>query len=353
LREILNDASLAAAGISLPAASPVSLNSVSYLPQGVPIIADRSLVANRDNQGFGIFAEGRFFPIDSAIAASTNFGAWFQGAGSSLGSGAITRLTVGTTITSVVADKSGKQFTITPTGKLEIVDPNNLVANPPVIPTSILNSIPVATGGATAPAPTEPAPAPAPVAQLSYTVVAGDTLWAISRRFGTTVSRLEQLNNIRPGAFIRIGQVLTIEGTAPAAAPAPVEPAPAPVAPAPAPEPASQPTYTVVAGDTLWAIARRFGTTVSRLEQLNNLRPGAILRIRQVLIIEGSAAAPSAAPAAPAPAPVATANSYTVVAGDTLWAISRRFGTTVSRLEQLNNLRPGAIIRIGQVLRLS
>jgi LysM repeat protein len=360
LREILNDASLTAAGISLPAASPVSLNSVSYLAQGVPVIADRSLVANRDNQSVGIFAEGRYFPIDPAIAGSTNFAAWFQGAGSSLGAGAIARLTVGPTITAVVADESGKQFTIAPTGKLEIVDPNNLVANAPVIPASILNSIPTATGDtvapAPAPAPAEPAPAPvvpdpAPVAQLTYTVVAGDTLWAISRRFGTTVSRLEQLNNIRPGAFIRIGQVLTVEGSAAPVAPAPV--APAPVAPAPAPEPASQPTYTVVAGDTLWAIARRFGTTVSRLEQLNNLRPGAILRIRQVLIIEGSAAAPSAAPAAPAPGPVATANSYRVVAGDTLWAISRRFGTTVSRLEQLNNLRPGAIIRIGQVLRLS
>jgi len=69
----------------------------------------------------------------------------------------------------------------------------------------------------------------------------------------------------------------------PVAAPAP-QPAPSPKAevkrdPTPQPKPAPKPapstagkTHTVVAGDTLWSIAKRYNTTVSAIQQLNNMR---------------------------------------------------------------------------------
>lgn len=44
-----------------------------------------------------------------------------------------------------------------------------------------------------------------------YIVKTGDTLWAISRRFNTTVEVLVALNDIDNPDYIRVGQRLRIE----------------------------------------------------------------------------------------------------------------------------------------------
>lgn len=62
------------------------------------------------------------------------------------------------------------------------------------------------------------------------------------------------------------------------------------------------------------------------------------------------------APAATAqadPAPPAAAQTVLVQAGDTLWGLARRNGTTVAELQRLNNLGTSTLIRIGQTLILS
>ncbi|MEV0129326.1 LysM peptidoglycan-binding domain-containing C40 family peptidase [Dactylosporangium sp. NPDC050688] len=62
------------------------------------------------------------------------------------------------------------------------------------------------------------------------------------------------------------------------------------------------------------------------------------------------------APAATAranPAPPAAAQTVLVQAGDTLWGLARRNGTTVAELQRLNNLGASTLIRIGQTLILS
>ena len=59
--------------------------------------------------------------------------------------------------------------------------------------------------------PTEVKPSPV---YPTYTVVKGDTLTAIAKRFGTTVPKLKALNNIENANLIRVGQVLKLpEGT--------------------------------------------------------------------------------------------------------------------------------------------
>ena len=50
------------------------------------------------------------------------------------------------------------------------------------------------------------------MAQQTYTVVKGDTLWAIARKYGTTVSKLAELNNLDNPNYIVVGQVLVISG---------------------------------------------------------------------------------------------------------------------------------------------
>lgn len=45
---------------------------------------------------------------------------------------------------------------------------------------------------------------------FKYTVVAGDSLWSISRRYGVTVQDICDLNNIKENAILKIGKVLYI-----------------------------------------------------------------------------------------------------------------------------------------------
>ncbi|MCQ4950827.1 LysM peptidoglycan-binding domain-containing protein, partial [Bittarella massiliensis (ex Durand et al. 2017)] len=72
-------------------------------------------------------------------------------------------------------------------------------------------------------------------------------------------------------------------------------------------------TYTVQRGDTLWAIARRFGTTVSAIASENGIQnpsriyPGQVLRVGAAS--SGTAVDRSSVSAA----------TYTVRRGDTLW----------------------------------
>ncbi|MEM6911097.1 MAG: LysM peptidoglycan-binding domain-containing protein [Verrucomicrobiota bacterium] len=55
-----------------------------------------------------------------------------------------------------------------------------------------------------------PAPKPKPKPSFAYhTVKSGDTLWAISRKYGTSVSRIQSANSIS-GSIIRPGQRLKI-----------------------------------------------------------------------------------------------------------------------------------------------
>jgi membrane-bound lytic murein transglycosylase D len=111
----------------------------------------------------------------------------------------------------------------------------------------------------------------------TYVVQRNDTLWQIARSFGVSLDRLCADNNLSPRQTIRPGQRLKVPGGASTAATPPPQSARA----------AS--VYTVRRGDTLFDIARRFGTTVALLQRANGLRgsrinPGDVLQIpgRQV-----------------------------------------------------------------------
>ncbi len=104
----------------------------------------------------------------------------------------------------------------------------------------------------------------------------------------------------------------------------------------PVPEPGTDTvTYTVRSGDSLWLIAQRYGTTVNAIRQANGLTSDA-LRIGQVLKI---------------PVSQGPYVEYTVRSGDTLWLLSRRYGTTVEAIRQANGLTSN-VLQIGQVLRI-
>jgi putative chitinase len=114
------------------------------------------------------------------------------------------------------------------------------------------------------------APAPAAAAPVAhpgtYVVAAGDTLWDVAIAHGTTIAALVQANRIADPSFIRIGQSLLIPGTA-SSAPAVAPPAPKPAPPAPV----ATTVHVVVAGDTLSAIASRYGVTITAIASANQL----------------------------------------------------------------------------------
>ncbi|WP_288434236.1 C40 family peptidase [uncultured Deinococcus sp.] len=91
-------------------------------------------------------------------------------------------------------------------------------------------------------------------------------------------------------------------------------------------------TVTVQPGDTAYSISRRAGLSVDAFLALNGL-PGPALRVGQVLILRETP-------------------PHTVQAGETLYSLARRYGVTVPALMTANGLGEGAVLEIGQSLRV-
>lgn len=117
-----------------------------------------------------------------------------------------------------------------------------------------------------------------------HRVVKNDTVWALSQKFGVSIKSIEQLNHIDQNTnMIYVGQDLQI-----------------PNKDTQAPKNNTH-TYTVQSGDSLWAIAQKFNTSVDHLKQLNGLTSN-LIYVGQTLKVDGQAAAQPAKAATPAPA---------------------------------------------------
>ena len=139
--------------------------------------------------------------------------------------------------------------------------------------------------------------------ESTYIVQKGDSLYSIAKKYGITVDKLKELNNLKSN-LINIGQVLFVT---------------------------SSNTYIVQKGDSLYSIAKKYGITVDKLKELNDLKSN-LINIGQVLIVTSS-------------------NTYIVQKGDSLYSISKKYGITVDKLKELNNLKSN-IINIGQILKI-
>lgn len=103
-------------------------------------------------------------------------------------------------------------------------------------------------------------------------------------------------------------------------------------------------TYIVKRGDTLSAIARMYGTTVTAIAQANGItNPSRIYTGQKLIIPAGGSVSSSGGTAS-------GSKVYIVQRGDSLARIAARYGTTVDAIVRANNLRNPNLIYAGQKL---
>ncbi|MEZ4605255.1 MAG: LysM peptidoglycan-binding domain-containing protein [Deinococcales bacterium] len=169
----------------------------------------------------------------------------------------------------------------------------------------------------------------APVeAAKEYTVQIGDSLHTIAYQYGLSVNRLIALNKL-DGTTIYPGQVLNL-----------IEQA----------EPLEPLRYAIRQGDTLSALASRYGVSVDDIARANQMSPLATLKIGQELMIPehfGNELAEEAVLDRGSSA----SQSYVVQRGDTLYDLAKAYDTSIESLIVANRLQ-GNRIRTGQVLSI-
>lgn len=166
----------------------------------------------------------------------------------------------------------------------------------------------------------------APQGSGTHTVRRGESLWTISRRYHVSLGDLRGWNGltgdtIRPGDKLKIGtQVLTARKRAPVIADAD-----------------GRPVHTVRSGESLWSIAHSHQIAVSDLKRWNGLARDVIRPGQSLFVSE---------------APAAVENSYTVVRGDTLYSIARRFGVNAAQIARHNNMSLSSTLLTGMELQI-
>ncbi len=129
--------------------------------------------------------------------------------------------------------------------------------------------------------------AAANISASEVTVESGDTLWSISAGASQSVEEIKSLNNLSSD-LIFPGDVLKVDAEAPSAAPAEETEADNDAT-----------TYTIEAGDTLFAIASQFDISIDEIKAWNNLSSDLIIAGKTIVVAEE--AAPEAASVQEAP----------------------------------------------------
>jgi LysM repeat protein len=169
-----------------------------------------------------------------------------------------------------------------------------------------------------------------------YTVEPGDSLSRIAAREGVSLNALMESNGLNKQSVIYVGQSLRIPAASAASEPLSVESEHAGL------------RVTVQAGDSLSSIARRNGTTVAALKSANALRSDTIY-VGQELLVPGNGATPPSMSGSRSPRPSGTLG-YTVVPGDTVSGIARRYGISTRELMAANGMTDPNKVFVGQQL---
>ena len=162
-----------------------------------------------------------------------------------------------------------------------------------------------------------------------YTVKKGDSLWAISKVYSTSVEEIKRINNLTNnnlyiGQVLRIPEMYTKEEDM--------------VVP-------NYINYKVASGDTLYSIAKKYGVSIDTIVSDNALKNN-ILSVGQNLKIRVDSSIVEECFG-----DEVIVNTYKVAKGDTLYSIARKFNTTVDNIKIKNNLVDNTL-SVGQIINI-
>jgi len=168
-------------------------------------------------------------------------------------------------------------------------------------------------------------------AMMKHRVQRGETVSTIARRYGTSIDAIRHANNLNRRNFIVVGHVLNIPTRKTVVYQTP-EYTP--------PKQKKATTHMVKGGDSLWTIAKQYGTTTQQIQQANELT-GTRLSIGQAIKIPvGEVEPPSEE----------KSKTYRVRRGDSPFRIAQRHEISLERLLRINKLTPRSRIYPGQIL---
>ena len=169
---------------------------------------------------------------------------------------------------------------------------------------------------------------------VTHVVQRGENLSRIAARYGTTVQAIMSANGLGNPNFIWVGQRLAIPGTGGGGSSG---------------GGGGGGVHVVQRGETLYSIARRYGTTTAALVSANGLRNANFIYAGQRLTIPGGGGSTRGGGTAPSTG----GGVHVVQRGETLASIARRYGTTAAALASANGLRNPNLIYVGQRLRIT
>jgi LysM repeat protein len=223
------------------------------------------------------------------------------------------------------------QVFITPEVIVEVVEPT---ANPSEV-------VELATLQAT---PTNEGDTAVVLGDCEYEVQSGDTLFRIALDNDVALADLLEANNLSDGDIIQPEQVLIIPNCD---APEVVE------TEATGTEELTECDYIVQTGDTLFEIALDNEVALDDLLELNELTEASIIQPEQVLRLPDCEDGEEAEGSSGSGVSTATPSGdvvHTVISGDTLLSIARRYGVTVNEIIQANNIPNPNSLTVGQQL---
>ena len=171
-----------------------------------------------------------------------------------------------------------------------------------------------------------------PMECIVYTVKKGDSLYSIAKKYNTTVNELKRYNNLK-SELLNIGDRIVI---------------PCNVENDYKPGESNYVSYTIEKGDTLYSIANKFGTTVDKIKQDNNLTSNNLV-VGNILIVNDNTNVSSVKECFGEGNFSTNDRVYTVVKGDNLYSIANKYGVSVDSIKRLNNLTSNDL-SIGQTL---
>lgn len=187
-----------------------------------------------------------------------------------------------------------------------------------------------------------------------YTVKSGDSVWAISNKYGISMSSLVSWNNIKNN-FIYPGQRLIVKkgtsGTSTATPSNPSQNTNKPSTNKPATNTAAKTYYTVQSGDSVWGVANKYGISMNTLISWNGIKNNFIYPGQRLVVRNGSSSATTSKPAQSNTTKPNTANTskpatvsgqnqyYTVQSGDSVWSVANKYKISMDQFRQWNNIK--------------